>query len=351
MQTRNDAPPAGHPANEEPPFDRQTGEVLEHGAGKPTHADEEIERDEESGEYLCTDRHKFTSSPTIGKLVAAMASAAAQYDTVKKNKNADVTDAQGGQLYDYDYASLEEIIRATTPGNAASEIKPVHLIRDNKVYTFIAHSSGEYFCSELPILLKPQRDPSKQSNSPSQDRGGGIAFAKRQNLEALLNVAGRGEDDEGIAGEDGVVRPKKKGGARAPRSGSTSMPTVGDPTRARQIIDMLTRCAANTKGLSEYDLGFVNDNLAKFKQYGEKTGFTDKQAGILKKIVERVDKNSPMPISQQHDDAPPPGHPADDAPFDAPAAAASGAAGINRVRGAAPGAAAPAGQGSMFRKT
>jgi len=132
----------------------------------------------------------WSMSPTIGKLVEAIAKASLKFETVLKDAD--------NPAYRSKYADLPTIIDATrkhlaVEGVIVSQMPHASFGQDEAkmltVTTLMAHSSGEWMASDLtlPAMMRERFD--------AQSVGSAITYARRYALAAMTNVAQ--EDDDG----------------------------------------------------------------------------------------------------------------------------------------------------------
>lgn len=133
---------------------------------------------------------KWRMSPTIGKLVEAIAKAALKFDPVLKDSE--------NPAYRSKYADLSTVIESTRKHLSAEGVAVIQMPHaefgadDAKMLTLttmLAHSSGEWISSELtlPAMMRDRFD--------AQSVGSAITYARRYGLAAMTNVAQ--EDDDG----------------------------------------------------------------------------------------------------------------------------------------------------------
>jgi hypothetical protein len=150
----------------------------------------------EEQEYTGFDLVKVTisMSPTIGKLVLALAKARTNFDAVKKNAT--------NPFYHKKYADLSEIIGATALPLSEQEVVVMQFPGEIKgttvsVTTLLAHSSGEY-------VMSTASGPGDQKNKEGikfdmQTVGIAITYLRRYSDISVLNLAAEDDDGNGLA--------------------------------------------------------------------------------------------------------------------------------------------------------
>ncbi len=148
-------------------------------------------------------------SATFGRIAGAMAEARKNFKPIKKDRT--------NPFYKSKYADLEGVIAATAMalGDAGIVVlqPPCTTEREVMVTTLLAHSSGEWFESDLTL-------PADQENKfNSQTVGSAITYARRYALLGMLNVSAEDDDDGNAAvGGGGTVKmPERKS---APQTGT-----------------------------------------------------------------------------------------------------------------------------------
>ena len=132
----------------------------------------------------------WSMSPSIGKLVEAIAKASLKFDPVLKDAD--------NPAYRSKYADLPTVIESTRKHLAQEGVAVIQMPHaqfgpeDAKILTLttmLAHSSGEWMASDLslPAMMRERFD--------AQSVGSAITYARRYGLAAMTNVAQ--EDDDG----------------------------------------------------------------------------------------------------------------------------------------------------------
>ncbi len=127
-------------------------------------------------------------SEDIKELAAALAAFQAEMPEIKLDKNVKVTTKTGG-AYNFQYATLANIIRTAYPCLAKHGLSIAQTFRDNSLVTTLFHTSGEYIQSIIPIDF----------TGNMQEIGSRISYLKRYSISALVGVVGDEDDDANIA--------------------------------------------------------------------------------------------------------------------------------------------------------
>lgn len=130
---------------------------------------------------------KFSHSPTIGAIAAALAKAHGSFKQVLKSTE--------NPYFKSKYADLAELIDATKEGLSANGLAVIQSpgeIVGNKVYltTMLVHSSGEWFRDELGMPM---------AKADAQGAGSAITYARRYSYGGVLSIAGEPDDDANVA--------------------------------------------------------------------------------------------------------------------------------------------------------
>lgn len=195
-------------------------------------------------------RMTFTSSPTIGQLIEALALAQLEFTAIERAHTAKVFSKRTNAEYSYDYADLAAVLTAVRSACARQGIAilqpPLVGQRSVTVTTLIAHKSGEFIRNELML---PLDDPNPQAV------GSAITYARRYSLQALLGVAPEDPDDDAVA-----AMPKKNGNGQKPAatvpmpqraSVQPSAPSPQPPVQTPAGF-LLTACAKKTSPKGDY---------------------------------------------------------------------------------------------------
>ena len=130
---------------------------------------------------------RFEMSPSIGKLIEALAKARKQFTPILKESS--------NPFFKSKYADLAAVIAATSDGlsdNGLAVLQPPAFERSTgtvEVLTLLAHSSGQWLKAILDMPV---------SKSDAQGVGSAITYGRRYSYSGVLNVASE-EDDDGNA--------------------------------------------------------------------------------------------------------------------------------------------------------
>ena len=87
-----------------------------------------------------------------------------------------------------DYASLESVINAGKDALLGAGVIVIQGVSNSTVVTRLQHISGQYFETELALLL---------GKNDMQGLGSAITYARRYSLAAMLNISQTDDDGEG----------------------------------------------------------------------------------------------------------------------------------------------------------
>jgi hypothetical protein len=147
------------------------------------------------------------SSPTLGKLAAALAKAQGAIENAEK----DVKGNYGK------YATLAATWNAIREQLSKNEIaiyqRPLSIEKTLKMCTMLIHSSGEFLDdSELEMIF----DRTGGRISPMQAMGSAVTYARRYTLQAAVGIAA--EDDDGEGAGKPATEPARQQRATPPLS-------------------------------------------------------------------------------------------------------------------------------------
>lgn len=129
-------------------------------------------------------------SVDVGELITALCEATLEFEDIVFDRNARIQSQKAN--YAYNWASLAAIRKATEAPLAKHGLKIMHGARPNSnsaltVRTTLFHKSGQWVRNDLPVgLFGP--DP--------QEVGKAISYARRYNIQALLNLSASDEEDD-----------------------------------------------------------------------------------------------------------------------------------------------------------
>lgn len=143
-------------------------------------------------------------SATIGKLVDALSKFQGSLKQPKLNKNVTVTMANGKGKYNFKYADLGACMSAAVPELQKNGLAVTQTIHGNFLVTTLAHSSGEFINSELPL------NQGTLFSTAFQQIGSMITYLKRYAYCAILGIVADDDDDANAACANGVTYHEPK---------------------------------------------------------------------------------------------------------------------------------------------
>lgn len=191
----------------------------------------------------------FEASASIGKLAGALAKAQGAFEAIGKTRTVEVRSEKGS--YKFDYAPLDEVLRAVRPHLASNGLSFTQLVSGDaprKLTTVLLHESGEWL-STTTLL------PATQGGR-AQELGSTITYMRRYTLLSLLGVVAD-EDDDGNAGDGNHRTASDRTANPKGRERTSSPPSANDSTR--------TSASTNGSGSSSGTPGSPGD-LAKAGQ-------------------------------------------------------------------------------------
>jgi len=167
----------------------------------------------------------YDQSPSIAALVAALSKAQGMIKGAAKDST--------NPFFKNKYADLSSVWEACREALSKNELAVIQTPVEGGVITMLAHSSGEWIKSYLP--MKPTKDD-------AQGAGSAITYARRYALAAFVGVAP--EDDDGQA------------------ASTTPKATVNIPAKVKNaVVDQSRACLekGDEHGLKEVWEEFGND--------------------------------------------------------------------------------------------
>lgn len=125
-------------------------------------------------------------------LVSALAAFQAEVPTVRKGNTADVKSNNGGRSYTYDYADLSDVTEKVMPllGRHGLSFTARPTIVDGVGFALVyelRHESGQADGGVYPL---------PNANTPAQQMGSAITYARRYVLCSVTGIAPGGDDDD-----------------------------------------------------------------------------------------------------------------------------------------------------------
>jgi len=143
-------------------------------------------------------------SDTIGALAAALAKFQGSVGTIAKTKTVTVK-TRTGASFGYAYADLAAILDAIRKPMLGAELSVLQTMNLGEgglsLETTLAHASGEYVISVLPIP--------NTGNDP-QALGSWLTYARRYSLCSILGISAEDDDDGAHAKAKGKEEPAPK---------------------------------------------------------------------------------------------------------------------------------------------
>ncbi len=168
-------------------------------------------------------------SEKINELAGALAKAQGAFPDIPKTKTAIIKSSKGD--YEYKYADLADIIKATRPALVANELAVTQRISNGPagegaiLNTMLLHSSGQFLSDELQFF------PSERM----QETGSTITYLRRYSFSGLIGVAS--DDDEDGQGSNAQ---KKAAPARTSNSAPKTPHQGNPPVKNSAAPDLIT---------------------------------------------------------------------------------------------------------------
>lgn len=186
-----------------------------------------------------TSEPPFGCSPSISKILAALAKAQAAFPAIDKGRTAKIA-TKAGTSYSYTYADLADVfaaIRAPLGDHGLCLFQPVRIAgRVVGIRTVLGHESGEYLASdELTMPIGDANDPRSVASA--------ITYGRRYAALSMLGIAPADEDDDAEAASVPQRGKQQAKPARQPRaeSGPEAGQAAADDTRnvTKEQVDRL----------------------------------------------------------------------------------------------------------------
>ena len=149
---------------------------------------------EENKPFMEANKPFKDSSEQLNELFSALAKAQAEMPTAGKSSN--------NHFFKSKYADLASVVEASRPylaKNGLSVAQPITIGQDGKrvLVTILAHSSGQYLVSRVPL---------NTTKEDMQSLGSAVTYMRRYAYASLVGVVAEDEDDDGEA----VARESRK---------------------------------------------------------------------------------------------------------------------------------------------
>lgn len=165
-------------------------------------------------------------SPEINLLAEALSKAQAEISGAHKDST--------NPHFKSKYADLESVwdaCRAPLTKNGLSVLQSIHMVeKDLILRSTLVHTSGQYYFSEIPILM---------NRNDMQGMGSAITYARRYGLSALVGVCPSDDDANMAVGHPPQRQEPPKKAPPAPR------PPQPAPTFYQQIIGLFKTITNN----------------------------------------------------------------------------------------------------------
>lgn len=155
----------------------------------------------------------FRMVGNMAPLFAAVAEATAKFEPIQKDRHVKIQTRDRG-TYEFDYATLEEVLRCTTPALAASGLKLWHFLcdgvgeGDREIHHILSHASGA-FLETVQTLPRTDR---------WQEFGSAITYARRYQVQCILGVSAEFDDDGNEADGNKVEAVRDRSKAPTPKA-------------------------------------------------------------------------------------------------------------------------------------
>lgn len=182
------------------------------------------------------------SSERIGAIATALAKAQGELTNPEKTLTATIHSPfprEGSRTFRYaSLASGLDIVRKTL---SQQEIATIQTTRSEQatgqIYltTLLAHSSGEWISSDLPVYA------AKDLDAPHR-MGAALTYARRYALFALVGIAGEDDLDapDVVTGSPVAAEPQTPPSSRGkPQNGTLNRPPILPPERSAELRDRL----------------------------------------------------------------------------------------------------------------
>lgn len=165
-------------------------------------------------------------TPQLDKLADALAKASSKFPVIERGCTAKVRTKAGGE-YSYDYADLDDVLRAVRGPLADNGLTLTH---DHVVHrepfavettAMLVHSSGQ-FLKTSPLYI-----PCDGTMAPAQLVGSACTYGRRYTTQAILGLSTEADDDGNGAGGNDASTGKREPLPACPKCQKTTSVIVG----------------------------------------------------------------------------------------------------------------------------
>lgn len=154
-------------------------------------------------------------SETIGKLAEALSKFQGSLKQPKLSKSVKVA-TKDGRSYTFQYADLAACISAAAPELQKNGLAVIQTIQGQVLVTTLAHSSGEFIHSQIPL------NQQTLFSTAFQQIGSMITYLKRYAYCAILGIVADEDDDANAACGNQVEYNGKQGATKQATQGAAS---------------------------------------------------------------------------------------------------------------------------------
>lgn len=215
---------------------------------------------------------RLRHSPEIDKIAAALAKAQGAIEHAEKGS----TNNHFGKPY-ANLASVLDACRKPLSENGLALVQMPTIEKDWVLKTMLVHSSGQWFESTVPILA---------SRQDAQGYGGGLTYARRYGITALVGVA---QDDDD--GETAVGRGQNQGNQNQQKQQNQKRQEA--PKSQQQ-----TKPASDPKGPVKNEAPATADSLKKLAKLAESKNVTPDDMKEMMKGLYNVAESKGLKVYQ-----------------------------------------------------
>ena len=165
-------------------------------------------------------------SESTGELFSALADFQSECPEIIKDRTVQVK-KNGKFLYDFDYATLGNMIETVTPTLSKHGLSVTQSVGNSGVITIIGHKSGQWLMTE-PLQVNFDGD--------EQSQGSSITYKRRYQFGGALNLDSIKDDDANRADDNEAdfktdkPKPKKSESKPTPKKEEPDLSEADDPT-------------------------------------------------------------------------------------------------------------------------
>lgn len=206
----------------------------------------------------------------MAPLFAAKAKARAGFQAIVKDRHVKVVTREKG-TYEFDYATLEQVIRCTEKALSESGLDLWHFLCDapdgtREIHHMLTHSSGAFI--ETVQILRGSAEMTPQQF------GSAVTYARRYAVQCILGVSAEFDDDGNEASGNSLAesRPRQQAPTEVRPAAKPGPARAQEPIQPQQTKTLGHDTVQNPSALQECSTETAQQIVSAFKAAGVNKG-------------------------------------------------------------------------------